>query len=206
MLKKQLIELTKSGLDIPPGIKDRTMALYIELAFGQFSKEVFGNNWNKLDLYSLSYDNCPVLYNEDTDVYYTEFPAPIMQQIAWMDGLRRITKMKGRDVDFEALYGGMDNLLESLELGNLYQKIGYMVRNGRIEYYNMDDKIKLVRVEMVPGFTDYDDDKDFPLPNGLAMNIVTYAQEMFRNNPEFINTLRNLRAKYYKPETKEESE
>lgn len=186
MTKEQIIELTKEGVNLPVGIKNRTIGFHIENSFIQLSKDIFGKNLHQLDLYTKSFPSRTVNYIEDENLYWVAFPAPIMQTLDWFDGIRRIKKMKGSDVDFEPLFGIQDSLINELEAGKVYDKIMYVVRNGRIEFINFNNDIETVKIEMIPTFSFYDDEDDFPLPQGIAQNIIALARASYQNNPNLI--------------------
>jgi len=187
MTKAKLIELVRKAVGSPDGLVDRTIALHIENAFIQVSREIFGKNLHKLDRYAKPY-TVSITKDPDTGQYYSILPVPVMQTIDVGDGVRRIRKLKGPDsVEFVPLRGIDPALLSNLEVGQIDSSIGYIIKKDRVEYYNHLNDITQVRMDLVTTFSNYDDDDDFPLPMGASDQIIALAVASYNGKLEMSN-------------------
>lgn len=182
MNKAQLVSLVKKGLGEDGRLGDRTIALAIDTVWQEVVKSLFIKTPGKLDFYSKQYKNVAVLKDEDTCEYYCLLPEDIVQTVGFEEGIRNI-RLKGREqIDFVPL-DVSPSWLGNTEVGLVVDVIGYMPRTDRVLFYNMNEDIKEVIMDLVVPFDKWDDDDPVNLPQGASARIVGMSIELLGGTP-----------------------
>jgi len=152
MKKIEFIESIQDRL--PTKLHEKTLAIYIGRAWNTVIYETFRKNFSGLDIYTKTYENVPVSYDADIDVYYSELPVPIIQLPIAGDGIRSVHSMKGKGIEFAGIRAEMQDIHSGLEVGTLDGPIPFYIMNGRIEYGTTGgiDTISAVRIRAIPQF------------------------------------------------------
>jgi hypothetical protein len=186
MRKIEYIELIKhrlSKFDKTGKYHDMLVEGYITLATNQMLQSIFD-----LDLHTKLYKNVPILQDEDTEEYYSDFPAPIVDTIDVANGVRKINTMTGRGLQFAPIRGGELTLVDGLDVLNLSDVIGYNVQDDRILYmgeprdedYNI---IEEVRMNLVVPFSAYGMTDHYRIPGGNDMNLFEVVLQIMSGIP-----------------------
>jgi len=122
----------------------------------------------------------PVLDEVITGVYYSEYPTGV-NPVSFPDkasGVRRVTTTLQGGITFYPLDPREYELVTSGSYFNtITGKIGYVVTQERVEYYNMSVAVAAagVRMDIIVPFSDYDDDDDISIPEITDMQGNTFV-------------------------------
>ena len=83
--------------------------------------------------------------------------------------------------------------MESTDVGNISSVIWYVVRsqtsggssfNGIVEYYNPNVVLpSVVKMDLVPDFTEWLPTEDYPIPAGQDQNLINMVVQQFKFKP-----------------------
>lgn len=191
MEKLQLVELVRARLGYDGRLADRTLAQAIDVAWTQILRDIFQKAPSNLDFYAKRFDDEPVLQNPTTKEYYVTLPAPIIQSINISDGVRRVLRTVGRDVDFVPITGVMMDVFSDLDVYHVMDSIPYEVRKDKIVFLS-NPEMDFVKMDLVIPFTAWNDTDEFPLPAGEALGIVGMVVEVMSNTPYIPIKRRNI--------------
>jgi hypothetical protein len=182
MNKAQLVSLVKKGMGEDGRLGDRTIALAIDTVWQEVVKDLFIKTPGKLDFYSKQYKNVAVLQDDDTDEYYCLLPEEIVQTVAFEEGIRNIRLKGPEQIDFVPL-DISPSWIGNTDVGLVVEAIGYMPRQDRVLFYNMNPDIEEVIMDLVVPFDKWDDDDPVNLPQGASMKIVGMAIQLLGGVP-----------------------
>jgi hypothetical protein len=192
ILKKALIELVRHRVTGEYEAKqmgkvgDQMLAYYIGRAFNSLLIEVFRQNMANFDPYSKTYLSVAIAQETLTDVYYSALPAPVIQLPRIGDGIMRISGMKSKSVEFVPMSNGQLQNIEGLEVDIIDDVVGYVFKNGRIEYYGMTAAIATatVKMELVIPFEEYAEDDYVQIPTGSDEVLMRRVIELLMGIPD----------------------
>jgi len=173
MKKIEFIESIQDRL--PTKLHEKTLAIYIGRAWNTVVYETFRKDFSGLDIYTKTYENVPVSYDADVDVYYSALPVSIIQLPIAGDGIRSIHSMKGKGIEFTAKRAEMEDIHSGLEVGTLDGPIPFYIMNGRVEYGTTSggiDTISAVRIRAIPQFEALDMLEEVYFPVGSDERIL----------------------------------
>jgi len=157
----------------------------IELAFNQVIFDLYmsgasKNDYSQLDAYIHPYYNVPVLCNEETDEYYSELPAAVIQ-LPMSRGIHSISLMKDRKVSFMFRANGESEIYENISGYSETNTIPtYEVQNWHVRYSRMTKEIAKegVLMRLIPCFREWGDKDIIPAPSSKSMDIVQAVENM----------------------------
>ncbi|MFA5715607.1 MAG: hypothetical protein WC998_07700 [Candidatus Paceibacterota bacterium] len=174
MTKKQFIAQIKSALGIE--FMDRTVGAYFDQAFNTVTGQLFRSNPNQYSFYAKSYE-VDVVQSKPRS--YALFPVSVIQTTDTANGVRQIFTTGDDDLNFVPIPGIGFQIYKKLAVGRVSKIIGYLVKTDRVEFmWNMPTNITKVRMELVRPFSAYDDEEEFPLPDGSADIIIQMVLQM----------------------------
>lgn len=182
MNKAQLVSLVKKGLGEDGRLGDRTIALAIDTVWQEIIKDLFIKTPGKLDFYSKQFKAVQVLQDEDTDEYYCLLPEDIVQTVAFEEGIRKIRLKGPENIEFMPM-DVAPSWIKNTDVGLVVDAIGYMPRKDRVLFYNMNEDIKEVIMDLVIPFDKWEDDDPVNLPQGASMKIVAMSIELLGGTP-----------------------
>jgi len=178
MRKAEIIELVKQKLGWKWG--DRTIQLHVENAWNQFVGQLFVNDSHQLDFYTKTYT---VDIETDETRKYSLLPVKTIQYKDAAGGVRRIHTLCDEEVFFVPMRGIDFQLFSSLDAGIVASDVvGYQTKTGRVDYLGLPYGVTSVRMDIVPSFSEYDDDDDIPFPDGVAASIYGLVLQMVQGN------------------------
>ena len=187
MIKRELISLCRNLLpreDKTSKYHEEVIAAAISVTYARMLNAIFMENPKELDNYTVTYGvsiALTVVEEAATGIYYTTLPVAYTPFSDKASGVRRIDAviqggnkfypMDAREADL-ALNGSM-----------FYQaanKIGYIVKRTRVEYFNMTDAVETsgVRMDIVPEFSSLDEDDVVKIPHGKENELIAGTLEM----------------------------
>jgi hypothetical protein len=191
MQKDKYIELIRTGVFGGKATSDRLyqadprrIELDITSALNNIFFDAFKKSPSNLDRYSRPYKNVAVSYDSTTSTYYSILPVPVIQFPTVGDGIRRISTMKGKDVEFVPIQQKDENLLKGSEWGELSDTAGYYLSGSTVFYdERFDSIITEVKMDLVIPFTEYAMTDDVPIPSGKDLAVVNIIREMYGMKP-----------------------
>ena len=183
MKAEQLIELIK--LRLPDNNWDENVIrLNISLGFNQIFYDTFRKDISNLDLYAKEYKNIAISYDSATDKYYSLIPVDSFVQFPDpQEGIRRISGMKGKTIQFVPVKGDAAKIFEgdiALSIGDI---IGYSVTNERIEYHWMKEGMDKVKMDIVRSFEAYNDEDEIHIPSGKDEQLIQLIVNFLLGTP-----------------------
>lgn len=166
MKKIQFIEAIQTLL--PNKVHPGTLSIYIGRAFNQIIYATFRKNLSDLDLFSRTYTKVEVKKDNEQQLYYCDLPVSIVQLPNAGDGVRGISTMAGKGLEFVPISSNLQKLHEDLEIRDTDGPIPFMVMNNRIEFGNkspMED-VSEVKLTIIPQFEALDMLDEFYIPAG----------------------------------------
>lgn len=166
MKKVHFIEAVQRLL--PNKVHPGTLSVYIGRGFNQIIYETFRKNLSDLDLFSKTYSGIEVKKDKQQNLYYCELPVAIVQLPNAGDGVRNISTMAGKGLEFIAINSNLQMLHEDLEVRDVDGPIPFMVMNGRVEFGNKSpiEDVSKVKLTLVPQFEELDMLDEFYIPAG----------------------------------------
>jgi len=173
MIKDKLIDLVKDATG--NRYRDRTVGIWLELAFGTVIGQLFKNDPAQYDLYTKSYV-VPVVQQKPRP--YSVLPVRIIETSDMANGVRNIFSTEDDDLDFVPMPLNGFSFYNAVKLDDVTDSVGYSVKGGIVEYWNMSSAVTSVRMELVRAFSEWDGSEDIPLPSGTENIIVSQAIQM----------------------------
>ncbi len=186
MIKGELIELTQAMLqqmDKTKKYHERIVEALITLATNNMLMSVVD-----LDLYVKQYKNVDVTQDNDTDQYYSLYPAKIVDTLGVYKGVRSINTMKGTGLQFAPIRGSELQLFEGLDISAVSDVIGYRPETDRITYMGEprdedDNIITSVRMNLIIPFSEYETTDDYHIPGGEQIDLFNAVVSILRGIP-----------------------
>jgi hypothetical protein len=185
MIKAAIRDLVRSRLlqvDKTSKYHDEIIDHWISMAFNQILGQLFRKGTANWDLYTKRYNGVVVAQDPITDIYYSEFPAPIIQTIDVAEGVRRINTTKGRGLQFAPVSGDNIQILDDLDVNLVDDVIGYRVFADRVEYWG-NPGVATVRMELVIPFTAYEEMDDVKIPGGSDAQLIEVVLQFVQGTP-----------------------
>ena len=177
--KGELIELVTLRVDGATSTerKKKFDPRYIAYVVGTEYKKVLEGyvlrmDWDSLDAYTKTYTGVSVAQDATTDVYYSTLPENVVALPTPGSGVRRVSTTDGASVEFVPMTNNELQTIEGLEVDTVDDVIGYVFKNGRVEYYGMTSAITQVRMDLLIPFEAYDDDDTLQIPSGVEYDII----------------------------------
>lgn len=187
MIKRELTSLVKNVLpreDKTSKYHDNVVAAAIGVVYARMLNDIFYENPKELDNYTMTYGvTSPLTVVEEaaTGIYYTTLPVAYIPFGDKASGVRRIDAV----IQAGAKFYPMDAREADLALNGsmFYQaanKVGYIVKRTRVEYFNMTTAIEAsgVRMDIVPEFTAMDEDDVVKIPHGKETDLIAGVLEI----------------------------
>ena len=194
MIQKQaLIELVRSRIvgeysskDIGK-LGDRKLAYFIGRVYNSLLVEALSRNFTNTDMYTKEYTAVDIEQDGTTNIYYSTLPADIISIPRRAgSGVISIDSDTGTSVEFVPMTHGHLQVIDGLEVDTIDDVVGYVVRNGRIEYKGMTATIASSTVTMllVIPFEAYANTDDITIPTGTDEALIQRVIQLLINTPD----------------------
>jgi len=183
MKKIEFLEALQDRL--PTKLHAKVLSLFIGRAFNQIIYDTFRKDLTSMDIFTKTYNNIPVVYDADTDIWYSTLPVAIIQLPMSGDGVMSIHSMKGKGIEFAAKKAGMQEIHQNLEVNTLSGPIPYWLMNGRVEYgikSGIDTNTK-VRMRVIPQFGALDMLEEIHIPSGKDEQLMELVVQFAGGTP-----------------------
>ena len=191
--KKVLIELIRNRLISEYQAKelgklgDRRIAYYVGRAYNAALANVLARRLSDYSDYTKEYQSVAISKDSNTDVYYSTLPANIIIVPKRAgSGIIRISGMKSESVEFVPMTNNELQTIEGLEVDTIDDVVGYVFKNGRVEYKGMTSTIAAgtVKMELIIPFEAYSDTDILQLPLGSDEMILQSVVNMLIGMPD----------------------
>jgi hypothetical protein len=158
----------------------------IEKVINNLYTESFVNDKLSLQKYTKQYGYTTPLtvsLEASTNLYYTTLPAMIVPIDDKASGVRRISTItQGGFTFFPMDARELDFMLSGSYVNTVTSKIGYLVNQTRIEYFNMSAAIVAqgVRADLLVPFSVYDDSDTVLIPETTDKNGIPFVDMVIR--------------------------
>jgi len=194
MTREQLIELVQRRLEggnLHPDLKGKyhpeVVALHVGMAYNQIIYDVYVTNKDdmvSLDPYTVTYKDVAVACDEDTDTWYSLYPASIAVLPDIQSGVRFISPMRDNESTiFVPSERDSWDVFAGLEVGLIDHSIGYSVMPDRVEYHKNPNEIALVKMGLVVSFDAYGDTDEVKMPFGKDEMILQLVLQSLTGQP-----------------------
>lgn len=185
MTRQQIIELIQHKLcggnmtpDLLGKYHPEVIAKWVDAVLADYFFAIFRQNPDNFDTYAKPFKNVPVLFDEDTDTWYSLLPSPVLQFTQTQEGVRDIRTMKGKGIEFEPIMFGSAEVFNDLDAGKIDSVIGYITFQDRVTYDRNPETDKVLMMLVIP-FSEYGDNDKILLPSGVNIKILTDAVQAF---------------------------
>jgi len=179
---------------------------WISRAYSTLLVQSLQRGMSNLDPYSKTYTNVDILYETATKIYYSVLPAQIIEVPRMAgNGIIRISNMRSDNIVYAPMTNNQLQSIVGLEVDDIDDVIGYVFKNGRVEYQGittLDGSSSVsvedyIRMELVVTFEEYADTDYVQIPTGadqvLIDMVVNYAigtpdSDNLNNNNTFNRT------------------
>ncbi len=191
--KKALIELVRDRINGEFQAKqlskfgDRKIAYYIGQVYNSALVATFTRNLTDFTPYIKEYQSVAIAQDATTETYYSTLPAPIVVLPRRAgSGIMRISGLTSTSIEFVPMTNGDLQTIDGLEVDDVDDVIGYVFKNGRIEYQGMTVAVAAgtVKMELVIPFEEYDDDDYVQIPTGSNELIIKGVVELLIGTPD----------------------
>jgi cell division protein FtsI/penicillin-binding protein 2 len=189
MRKDEIRSLVKNSLpklDKVAKFHDRFIDASVEKVINQLYAESFANDKLSLQKYIKQYGYTvplTVSLEASTNIYYTTLPAMIVPIDDKASGVRRISTIAQGGFTFFPMDAREHDFMRSGSYVNtVTSKIGYLVNQTRIEYFNMSAAIVAqgVRADLLVPFSVYDDSDTVLIPETTDKNGIPFVDMVIR--------------------------
>jgi len=191
--KKALIELVRGRINGEFQAKqigkfgDQKLAYYIGQVYNSALVAVFTRNLTDFTSYIKEYQSVAISQDAISEVYYSTLPAPIvMIPRKAGSGVMRISGLTSKTIEFVPMTNGDLQTIEGLEVDDVDDVIGYVFKNGRIEYHGMTTTVAAgtVKMELVIPFESYSDTDYVQIPTGSNEMIIQGVVNLLMGTPD----------------------
>jgi hypothetical protein len=151
MLKAELRSLIKNVVPKEDVFHDRVIDSAIETVIKELYWELFAVDPLALQRYTVEYgvtSAIAITYNNTKGLYYSTLPVAIVPIPDKASGVRRISTRLHIGFTYFPIGKRELDLLSDSYSGRTNYKVGYMVNQDTVEYYNMDAAIAALGVKM----------------------------------------------------------
>lgn len=191
--KKALIELVRHRVNGELQAKqlgkvgDQLLAYYIGRTYNSSLTAMFTRGGTNFDPYTKEYQSVAISQDTNTDVYYSTLPEKIINLPRKAgNGVIRISGMKSTSIEFAPIHNNALQSITTLEINDVDDVVGYVYKNGRVEYQGMTATIAsgTVKMELVIPFEAYDDTDEVMIPTGSDEILVQNVVQLIINTPD----------------------
>lgn len=191
MTKKEIINHIQSLLqqeDKTRKYHENVVAATVERVFNQFFYTLARSNPRELDDYTTSYGDSTaltVLEDATTGVYYTTLPVQFVPLPDKRSGVRHVLTAEQGEVAFFPMTTKEFDLAPNTLMGQMTERIGYIVRGTKVEYYSMNSTVASagVRMHIIVPFSDLALTDEVKFPYGFDGDIMATVLELLRAIP-----------------------
>lgn len=169
------------GGDYAPSasVKKQDVYLEMEAARNALIQKLLNQSQNDIaSEFETTYENVPVLKNENRDRFYSVLPAQLISLVIKNNssngiGVRQISGMRDEYDIFIPTNSNDSGVFYGLEAGGLSGKIGYWVEGDKVIYENLPYywEGKTVLIKMISSIYSLDEDDFIPIPAGEELNL-----------------------------------
>ena len=161
------------------------ISFYVSQAIEKFIYPQLKKDPSNYDMFTKEFENQEVKFNEGKKSYYVDLPVPIIQLIKTGDGVREIHTPTGKGILFTPVSAAQANILSTLEVFKIQDRIRYIVRRDKIEFFanNQIENIGKVTLSLAIPFSSYDEDDEITLPSGQGFDLIEMVFRTMQNKP-----------------------
>jgi len=162
---------------------DRVVDSFITMATNTIMGQLFRRDHSNYDLYAKTFDT--TIEKDESDIYYSIYPAPIVQTIEVRNGVRRINTSKNTGLEFAPVRGDEISLIEGLDVTMLSDIIPYVPERDRVRYMGnlSQHEGKTVRMDLVVPFSEYEDNDEYYIPGGSDLEVIEVVFQILQQIP-----------------------
>lgn len=168
-------------------VGDRKLAYYIGRVYNSLLVGILARNITDAGEYGKEYTDVAIAQDSSTNIYYSTLPSPIISLPRKSgSGVISIDSDTGESVEFVPMSHGNLQVIDGLEVDIVDDVIGYVVRNGRIEYRGMTSTVAAgtLRMLLVIPFEAYDNSDYITIPTGTDEMLVQQVAQFLINKPD----------------------
>ena len=191
--KKALIELVRERINGEFEAKhlskvgDQKLAYYIGRAYNTALTVMFSRNITNFDPYIKEYQSVAIAQDSSTEVYYSVLPSEIiMIPRKAGNGIMRISGMTSTSVEYVPITNSDLQVIDGLDVNTIDDVVGYVFKNGRVEYQGMTATLAggTVKMELVIPFEAYEDEDYVQIPTGSDDMLIQGVVKMLIGTPD----------------------
>jgi len=186
MIKEELIDQVKEFLqrnDETQKYHPYDVELAIEKALSQLAYSTYAQKISNYDILTKEFPSEAVLTDATTLKKYVLLPAKMMQIPGSMTALRGVYTEQSEDIEFFPMTISDAKYHSFLEVSKVYSGVSYVLRNDRIDFYDLPDEIVTVRLYIIIPFSEYLDTDNINIPNGQEQSLYSAVLELLANKP-----------------------
>jgi hypothetical protein len=169
MLKAELRSLIKNVVPKEDVFHDRVIDSAIEIVIKELYWELFAVDPLALQRYTVEHGvtvPIAITYNNTKGLYYSTLPVAIVPLPDKASGVRRVSTLSHTGFTYFPIDKRELDLLNDSYSGRTNYKVGYMVNQTTVEYYNMDAAIAAlgVKLDILQTFSSYQDTDTVLIP------------------------------------------
>jgi hypothetical protein len=168
--KEQFVELVRISLEGGIGstkednrFHPEVLGMHVQMAYNDVVSQI--KDTNILDQFSKTYYPIDVLTDNDTSEKYSTLPAALLNTVMG-SGLRMVCALKDSNYMADIRKNNSQWTMGELEVSQYFTKFAGRVDGKRFVYDIIDSDITQVRMKLIPGFQDLDDDDEIYMPGG----------------------------------------
>jgi len=191
--KKALIELVRDRINGEFQAKqlgkfgDQKIAYYVGQVYNSALVATFTRNLTDFSPYIKEYKSVAISQDATTETYYSTLPSPIVVLPRKAgSGIMRISGLTSTSVEFVPMTNGDLQTIDGLEVDDIDDVIGYVFKNGRVEYQGMTATVAAgtVKMELVIPFEEYEDTDYVQIPTGSNEMIIQGVVNLLIGTPD----------------------
>jgi hypothetical protein len=165
-----------------PGIPLQALIGLVGRGFNQIIYEVFRQDMSNLDLYCRTFPNVEILFDEETNQWYSNLPEQIVQLPDQAEGVRWILPMKGRVNMFVPVTKEGWNVHDDMPVTPYDTSVSYSPTNRRVEY-DREPPVKTVKMGLVIPIEKYGANEEINIPAGQDVRLLEVVDMYIQNPP-----------------------
>lgn len=165
-------------------VSDQMVAYFTGRIYNSLLSEVLSRNYGNTDPYVKEYVGVAISQDATTDVYYSTLPEKVIS-IPRMagNGVISIRATKSVSVEFAPMTNSTFRVIDGLDVDQIDDVIGYVYKNGKVEYQGMTATVAAgtVKMELIVPFEAYDDTDTISIPTGMDEQLIGRTVNMLLN-------------------------
>ena len=191
--KKALIELVRQRANGELEAKqlgkvsDTMVAYYVGRVYNSILAEVLTKGFSNTDPYVKEYTGMAISQDGTTNTYYSTLPEKIISIPRRSgNGVVSIRGTQSESIEFAPMTNNMFRIIDGLDVDEVDDVIGYVYKNGKVEYKGMTTTVAsgTVKMELIIPFESYDDTDEINIPTGMDEVLIRRAVDLIMGIPD----------------------